>query len=252
MSTIEQTLNAGVPVTFPGGEQFHLLEADEPVDVTFYDNRNRPIEKWEDMKGGFRHTIEDGFIQVRLESATGQTVKIALTSGRGEYDRSQGDVDILNIVKDNSWYYDSLQKKAFIGGGEISGTSMFYASVQLWNPAASGKNLICEKVHISEDIAAAQIVTIRHHNAAITTAASQGNKYLNEAAGVGLVKKHATDTLLGTEIAQLKLKPGNGLCPGVLKSPIIIGPGLGLLLQYLTLVDGQILSVMFEWTEIPA
>ena len=92
MNTIEQTLSAGVPVTFPGAHQFHLLEADEPVDVTFYDNRNKPLETWAGMKGGFRIAFEKGFIQVRLESATGQTVKIALTSGRGEYDRSQGDV----------------------------------------------------------------------------------------------------------------------------------------------------------------
>jgi len=93
MSTIEQTLNAGVPVTFPGGEQFHLLEAINPVDITFYDSRNKPIETWEAMKAGFRIVFEKGFIQVRLESATGQTVKVGITSGRGEYDRSQGDVD---------------------------------------------------------------------------------------------------------------------------------------------------------------
>jgi len=103
MSTIEQTLNAGVPVTFPGGEQFHLLEAVNPVDITFYDSRNKPMETWEAMKGGFRIVFEKGFIQVRLESATGQTVKIGITSGRGEYDRSQGDVT-ADLTKALTYY----------------------------------------------------------------------------------------------------------------------------------------------------
>lgn len=107
MSTIEQTLSAGVPVTFPGGEQFHLLEAANPVDITFYDSRNRPMETWESMKGGFRIVFQGGFVQVKLVSAIGQTIKLGITSGRGQYDRSQGDVNativnpsILDTVAD--------------------------------------------------------------------------------------------------------------------------------------------------------
>ena len=247
MSTFEQILNTGIPVIFPGGEQFHLLEADEPVDVTFYDNRNRPIEKWEAMKGGFRHIIKEGFIQVGLESATGQTVKIALTSGRGEYDRSQGDINVLNIVKDNSWYYDSLQKKAFIGGYGLTG-GIDRNMIQLWNPSASGKLLVCDAISISNTNAGVKTFLLHHHNAALPSAGSQGNKYLAEAAGAGLIK-HAHLAALGTEYCRYGLAEGEeSQIP--LKKPFIIGQGLGLIV--LPLLDSDSLAVRFEWAEIDA
>ena len=249
MSTIEQTLNAGVPVTFPGGEQFHLLEADDPVDVIFYDSRNRPMETWGGMKGGFRIVFEKGFIQVRLESATGQTVKLGITSGRGEYDRSQGDVNILNIVKDNSWYYDSLQKKAFIGSGDASASAAEYSCVQLWNPAASGKILMCSKLWAMTNAVALSCLALNHHSAALLTAGIQGNKYLAEAAGAGLVKQGYPGAITGTNIENWTMQP-NKFTPLNLDAPITIGQGLGLVAG---IDDDQTkLYVCFQWTEIPA
>jgi len=248
MSTIEQTLNAGIPVTFPGGEQFHLLEADEPVTVTFYDNRNRPIEKWEAMKGGFRHTIEKGFIQVRLESATGQTVKIALTSGRGEYDRSQGDVSITNIVKDNSWYYDSLQKKAFIGSDTSTSDMGDSATIQLWNPNGSGKNLLCNRIHFMTNATAFIPLRIGYHNAALANGGIRGNKYLAESLGVGIVK-HAACAAPGTAIANIPTQP-NIYISIPFDPPILIGPNLALVLSITE--DYKKIYGSFQWTEISA
>ena len=249
MSTFEQTLNAGVPVTFPGGEQFHLLEADEPVDVTFYDNRNRPIEIWESMKGGFRHTIEEGFIQVRLESAIGQTVKIALTSGRGQYDRSQGDVNILNIAKDNSWYYDTAQKNTFIGSGNYSAGIDGIAAIQLWNPNASGKNLLCNRIHIMTDATALKTLKIAHYGTALGFNGIQGNKYLAEAAGVALIKKESYSVAVGTDIAEIPTQP-NILIDIPINPPIEISQNSSLLVSIEE--NSKKLYAAFQWTEIPA
>lgn len=248
MNTIEQTLNAGVPVTFPGGEQFHLLEADEPVDVTFYDNRNRPLETWEGMKGGFRLVFEKQFLQVKLESATGQTVKIALTSGRGQYDRSQGDVSITNIVKDNSWYYDAVNDKAFIGGGGSVAAASNYGLIQLLNPAASGYKLLCNRIFASVESATPIKLQLRSHDTALSTLAAIGPKYLGAGAGAGVTYFQVHTSMLGSYFNYGQASTYHPM-EFIKKDPVVIDEGEGLLVAS-TVVNIAMIA-MFEWTEIP-
>lgn len=253
MSTIEQTLNAGVPVTFPGGEQFHLLEADEPVDVTFFDNRNRLIEKWDGMKGGFRHTIEEGFIQVRVESATGQTVKIALTSGRGQYDRSQGDVTVLNMVKDNSWYYDSNQEKCFMGGVTKSSLANNYSIIQILNPASSGKIVLINRIQgIIGASATVQVWLKAHHTALTSNSGFIRNKLIDGAAQVATQHHQHSTSALGTSpvVYLAHLDTNNKVFDCKFKDPIVLNQGKGIVLSPSS--KGIELNVTFFWTEIPA
>jgi len=266
MSTIEQTLNAGVPVTFPGGQQFHLLEADDPVDVTFYDNRNRPIETWAAMKGGFRIVFEKGFIQVKLESATGQTVKLALTGGRGEYDRSQGDVSITSgvittvqsitagiitevqkLTKDDSRVYHTLEQKAYFGGAYRANLAANISMVQLWNPAASGYKLHVGVFKAMIEDAGANNLRITRYSTTLTDNAPEGNKYLGGANGVASVKMQAGGALLGTELVSIRTN-GADYIPLPFKQDIIVPEGSGLLVGGGGVDKG--VGAYYEWIEV--
>lgn len=252
MSTFKQDIGAGESIIFPGAEQFHLLEADDPIDITFYSSRSQPLETWEKMKGGFRIAFEKGFIQVKVESATAQTVKIALTSGQGEYDRSQGDVSVTNIVKDNSWCYDSLQKKAFIGSmGMAAPGSTVYGHVQLWNPNASGVNLIVTSIKGFIEHLAATFETLRYYATALSSSSgvASGNKWLNEASPNGQILYQVHDSRLGTIIHRVRTIDGLGTIDKQLKitGPIIIPPNMGLI--YVAETVNIPMGCTFEWTE---
>lgn len=253
MNTFEQAIGAGESIIFPGAEQFHLLEADDPIDIAFYSSRNQPLETWEDMKGGFRIVFKEGFIQVKVTSATAQTIKIGLTSGRGEYDRSQGDVSITSgtitevqkLTQDNSWYYDTEQKRSFIGGGSNSGGAATYAHAQLWNPAASGKRLILQSLQLGT--ASTTWLWIADSTSALGADGFEGNKYLGEAAPVGQVKHTANATLQGSQ-RSVAFVDVQGNFP--IKPNIIIPEGRGLIIAPGNLnVD---LWAQFQWIEVTA
>lgn len=158
-------------------------------------------------------------------------------------------VNIGNISQDDSWFYNTLRKETFIGSATAYTDINARAAVQLWNPAASGKNLLCHDIMLMATVTAFTIpLHFAHHNAALPTAGIQGNKWLTEAAGVGLVKYETNQVaLVGTDIALLPIQP-NIYIHIPLDKPVLIDPGTGLTLG---IIQGdKYLTATFQWVEM--
>ena len=147
---------------------------------------------------------------------------------------------------DVSQYLDTLKLKSFMGAAVAGASAGNRSMTQLWNPAASGKLLICSNAFIFVNQATSTNVVIAHHNAALTTAGLQGNKYLAGAAPVGQCRQQNPAALLGTSIVDYRII-GNDhdihFFPNV-----IVPEGLGLCISYAG-VEMQFI-VMYQWTEI--
>lgn len=83
-------------LTIPG-TYFRLLATSGPVDVVFYRGNAKVDEGATQVEAGYYSIPERGFDRVDIKSATAQTVKFAITRGRGGYDRTIGSVDVLSL-----------------------------------------------------------------------------------------------------------------------------------------------------------
>ena len=142
------------------------------------------------------------------------------------------------------YWRNSLIKRTFIGGWESTVSGGNPMNVELWNPAASGKLLICNRVNVW--CSGASKLRISHHNAAYANSGSQGNKYLGQAAGVGLIK-YAGAALPATPIADNYI-PATVNIPIEFVEPFIIPAGIGLVFSCVT--TDLSLSVLFQWIEV--
>lgn len=142
------------------------------------------------------------------------------------------------------YWRDTLIKRAFVGGGSASGGVATYAGVQLWNPAASGKLLICERAFVT--IAAPASVHIRNDFATLASNGVEGNKYLNEAAPAGQVK-FASVAIQGAAIGFIQLLAGDLSKTFRFQHPFIIPEGRGLNF-FIDLLNTR-MTVNFEWIE---
>lgn len=98
MKTFSYSIGAGETVSFPGGKFFMLIDSTDPVDVTFQLNNSHLDESGTDVLAGYKARPKDGFDLIHIYSATAQTIKVGITRGQGDYDRSAGSVD-ASIVK---------------------------------------------------------------------------------------------------------------------------------------------------------
>jgi hypothetical protein len=79
-----------------GGRYLRLIQTASPVDIVPLDSGREMIEeKATAVEAGFATRPLDGFDGFRLTSSVAQTVRLAVTSGSGSYDRLSGDVTIL-------------------------------------------------------------------------------------------------------------------------------------------------------------
>jgi len=95
MKTLSINLTAGQRLNFHlGGDYFHLLETTGPVDVDFL-RRGAVESEARDMEFGFFAKPSFGFDELAFDSATTQTIKIAVGFGDGGYSRTTGSVQII-------------------------------------------------------------------------------------------------------------------------------------------------------------
>lgn len=158
-----------------------------------------------------------------------------------------------NVIKDGSEFYQTLDKRAFISGGMRAPTGGNTINMQLWNPAASGKVLILQKLSYYIQTAGPKYINFCHHNAACADGVlDMGNKYLGQAAGVGITR-YSSGAALGTSIIRIY---DIGSTLGAqwfhipLRQAILIPEGIGLIGN--TEIADVPMGVLWQWYEIDA
>lgn len=102
MKTVSLNLTAGQSLDFNSvGNYFHLLESTAGVDISFL-LHGQEASRAQNMEFGFFAKPAGGFTGLRFESATTQTIKIALGFGDGGYNRTTGSVQIVGQANDFS------------------------------------------------------------------------------------------------------------------------------------------------------
>jgi hypothetical protein len=99
MRTITLTFTAGEMKTLNvPGKHFRIMAAQAgTVDIDFYLDNISVGEEAVGVDAGYYANPEHGFNRIDITSSTAQTVKIALSNGRGGYDRAVGTVDVSNL-----------------------------------------------------------------------------------------------------------------------------------------------------------
>jgi len=141
------------------------------------------------------------------------------------------------------YWRDSLVKRAFIGGASSPGTGN-PAAIQLWNPAASGKILICNRAVFMTELA--DLIYIKYYPTVFSSTGHRGNKYLGEAQPVGLIK-YQSGAALGSTIGYLQTTAGNMMKTFRFHDPILIPEDMGLC--FIMNTTGHRATVNFEWIE---
>lgn len=155
-------------------------------------------------------------------------------------ERVSGEVAIITGGK-----VRSIANVAFSGGVSAAASVGNYTSVQLWNPAGTGKRLVCPAL-TSIPIATVNYA-LRSSVAALTTAAAAPQaKILGGSAGVAEIRYDATAALPGTSNLFTWLHKTEQP-PISFDEPFIIMPGFGLIVSNLTPNAG--LTANFQFFE---
>lgn len=147
------------------------------------------------------------------------------------------------------YWRDTIIERGFHGSGQQIGVAGEYPGVQLWNPAASGKILIVDRITSHSN--AAKSHRMYYDNAALSTAAYEVSKHFDAAlaASGGQVFKDSLAVIAnyGTRVSSdiinndfIKWVEG--------KAPFMIDPGYGLSIVCSDLETS--LRIIFEWIEV--
>lgn len=102
MRTLSINLTAGQTTRMNiGGTYFALIDSSAPMDVDFYRN-NANFAKASGVEFGYFSEPLEGFTELDFTSASTQTIKVAIATGSGGYNRLAGTVS-ANIIKGSSF-----------------------------------------------------------------------------------------------------------------------------------------------------
>ncbi|PJC99798.1 hypothetical protein GQ37_005685 [Janthinobacterium sp. BJB1] len=157
-------------------------------------------------------------------------------------DRITGTVDIMDGARTRT-----LANMAFLADTALSPGGS-YATLQLWNPVGSGKNVMLEQLTISVDAATA--ISMWDSTAPkLTPGLNPSPKLLGGASGVARTfSDNPGVAYTGVRNGSLNCQ-SNGSFIFPMKGPIVIPPGRGFVVQSGTITT--ILRCMFEFFEEP-
>jgi hypothetical protein len=139
----------------------------------------------------------------------------------------------------------TLAEVAFVGLASSGAVAAQYSHGELWNPAASGRNLFLETVTVTSS--AAQAFSMGHHNASLAGAATLMNKYLGKPAGVALVRQTNNAAQQITVVGSVARIAAGGSFIMAFKEPVLIPPGMGYVVVSNTVNLDMVAN--FEWYE---
>lgn len=240
-----ETLRLNVPGTF-----FQLMEATAAVSVSiqrahsiFGDAENVPL--------GFSVgplNDSEAFDGVEIYSDTAQTVKVCIARGAVDLrsiTQVTGTVSVINGELERV-----LSGAAFSGVADIAAAAGVYSHVQLWNPAASAKNLIVTRLTFGAGSSVG--VAFGGTSAALTTlvAAASQNKKIGGAAGVAELRAQNDAALLVSGAGRMQYlgtPASNTLIDVPFSEQIVVPPGYGLTMCATSVNIG--LYSGFQWIE---
>lgn len=245
MRTYTYALAAAVPMILPfQGKQFYLVNANYPVDVEFFDANNQNAgEKLEAIEAGSWAEPENGFSSIRLASATAQTIKFIISTGRAGVFRVSGNVAVVDgrVAR-------TLAGAAFMGQVATNAVAAQYGHVQLFNPAGSGKRAVVEQIVMSASLA--DVPQIFRYDTPLTRLFGYApSKNVGGTVSTMELRAQENATQLATApIFLLERVAANTTAPPlVLASPIVVRPGYGL--ECISGIVNSRIDVCFEFYE---
>lgn len=265
------SLQAGVPFTLGSGNFFQILtqSGTDKIKVIFSRNSSQLLDSVDAASAGFyakpKPDLQSGqvgqdtsFDSVILTSATAQTLEVLVLAGEAGSNIFSGAVSVSNTV--NTLHSDelSLGGTAFITKHSVSGTN---PQIQLYNPVASGKILLLDKVHYSTTGTAQSNLFFARSLANTLDSAGLPPIYGKESAGssVAEIYQRITSTypaapIVSTQTLLHVRAEGNDLASKanlIFKDPVVIKEGEGFVSFH---AYGTVIAdyLNFEFREIDA
>lgn len=224
----------GAPAYIERLAPFFLLMTGSDIDVTWYHKGTR-IGSAKGLQGGDAvGPLSMNFDRVVLESATAQTVKVAISSDPVTITRLSGVVQVDGVVETASDYSRVLKDEVFYLSSVQQAVAGEFSIIQFWNPAASTKvlvisDLFCEfPSSVLTDITDIEGTALNLNSYSVKKATSMLGQPVVTLSGSDYVRR-------GTAATNSALQNTNGLRLGSqqkgwanLKQPFALRPGSGL------------------------
>jgi hypothetical protein len=249
-------LAANTPMPVHSGGEYFLLESAPlgGVRVEFFGaagvRRDQLIEDGEEST--YAH-IREGFTSLKLTSTLAQTVKFYLARdgmGRNVFSGSSDVTDraarLLGSLA--PWRGHNREgSPGFMAFGNVGAVAGQAGSVQLWNPAGSGKTGLLDSFGLRVGAATGGVISF--HNAALANlaAATSPNKLLGGAASALQIRTAAAAVIPGSLAWVWQQLAAAGYWRD-LREPITIPEGFGVLVTCQTVNTAQ--DSAFEWREV--
>lgn len=242
LEIISQAFAAGETKIFQvSGQYFELLDAPYPVNVRLTDRTGAVRGLMSAAEASFFMRSTD-FETIELVSPNAQTIRFMYGSAEAGTRRSTGLVQVVDGDKARA-----LAASLYSGGVAIGAVVGQFPYVQLWNPPASGRNLVVPACNLSSSVAGMGIIGFSTaQRATDATASAARNKRLQSAIGVAQlrVETNASGGSNGFYTAQVLALTTFPWRP---TGPIIVPPGVGLE-AYINVVNTTF-SAAYEWYE---
>lgn len=231
----------GMQVLPVHGEKFQVLSTTGPVDVRWKSGKLSAV------LAGRGYNVRKGFDQLTLNNSGALAIVGTIQIADDDLidNRVTGDVSVIDGEK-----VRTLSNGRIMGRAVCGPVVAKYPHLQLWNPLATGKNLIVSGLSIS-----AAIVTdvyVAGGNAAFANAAQSGSALIGSVAGwSGEPRSENLNAVEPDNFGSLAVISAQAsLMVAVrLSGPIVIPPGYGLTVK--SVAQNHYLYANYEWFEEP-
>lgn len=152
------------------------------------------------------------------------------------------------VISSNSFLEELLRRRAFIGGGTLSGLALNFSHIQLFNPVGSGINIIVTSITASQG--SGVDVNVAVNTAALSTnITSVGNQFAGGPAPVATLNSENNTTQFGTVISREPQDAAENIINIVKGNLFALEPGNGVLVNPVN--QNSSLEASYSWLEFP-
>lgn len=230
IETISGTWAAGELKTFHiNGEYLEVLDAQYPLDIMLMDKVGSQLSVMNNSEASFFSRPKEGFSTVQIKSVQAQFIRVFVGSGDAGTRRISSTVQVVDGERARAVAGAAYMATPFQGPPGAG----LQSSVQLWNPAGSGRRLMVGQIRVASDTAQGILVG-----------------YIGGACATDLTATRVASRLSGgaVGVAQARVQPAAslGAVPVVMNftvqvsqdqvfvpkgAPFVVLPGFGLTVQ---------------------